>query len=201
MEPKFQTSFIPKKPISLTQSGVLPVARSFNLFSLLATVFFIVTLLTSGGLFIYQKILDGQIIQAGKDIEKAREAFQVGQIKDLIDANSRIKAAETLLENHVVISRIMVLLEELTVKRIRFYDFSYSNKNNSPTLAMKAESQGYNALAVQGEIFSKSEFLRDSRFFDFTAGDNGIVTASFYTTLNPELISYKKAVGLESTNQ
>ncbi|OHA99350.1 MAG: hypothetical protein A3H52_01075 [Candidatus Zambryskibacteria bacterium RIFCSPLOWO2_02_FULL_39_26] len=201
MEPTFKTSFIPKKPIATAQASGPAPARSFNFFSLISTTIFIITILASGGLFAYKKILENQIVKADKDVNEARAAFQVEEIKDLIDANSRITAINSLLKNHVVLSKVFTLLEELTIKKIRFSDFSYAKKGDSLTLKMKTESQNYSALASQEEIFSKSQFLKNTKFFDFNIGENGYITTDFFTELNPSLISYKSVVESVSGNE
>ncbi len=201
MEPNFKTSFIPKKPISINQGSSPSPVRSFNIYSLLATTFFILALLASGGLFAYTKILEGDIATAGQEIEDARSAFQVDEIKDLIAASARIKAINSLLEKHVVVSKILTLLEELTLKKVRYTEFHYAIKNNAPTIDMKVESQTYNALAVQGNIFDNNEFIQNPTFTSYAAGENGLITTTFFATINPSFISYKNSVEPEVLNQ
>ena len=201
MEPKFQTSFIPKKPIGSSQLVGSPVVHEINIFSLIATIFFVVTILTYGGLLFYKGLLQGQIEEAGRNINTARSAFQLNKIQELITANSRITMTNTLLEKHVVVSKLFLLLQELTMKKIRFDNFVYSNKNGVPNLSMKAESQTYNALAEQEDAFSKNEFIKNPQFSNFGQGVNGLVTADFISDLDPTLISYKKAVEAMTSTQ
>ena len=194
MEPKFQTSFIPKKPIGQTGGPSLSVVHNVSIFSTVAAVVFIVTILSSGALFFYKNILSGQIGQYDKDIASASSAFQPQKIQDLIDANSRIATTKTLLENHVVVSKLLLLLNNLVLKKIRIADLIYSNKNKEPSLLMIAEAQTYNALAEQQDLFLKNEFIKDPVFSSFVLGDNGYITFNFLATINSNLISYKKAI-------
>ncbi|HEY4505361.1 MAG TPA: hypothetical protein VJG67_01600 [Candidatus Paceibacterota bacterium] len=198
MEPKFQTSFIPKKPIGSPQSSVSGVIRSTNIMSVVATVVFLVTVLTSGALFLYKSSLNSQIADAKTQIDNDRVAFQPDKIKDLVDVDSRIKSAEALLNNHIVLSDALVRLNQLTLKKMQFSDLEYLKKPDGLALSIVGEVQTYNALAEQERIFKESDLIRDPNFGSFSLGDNGYILVNFSATLNPSLLSYKNAI--ESTN-
>src|SRR4029078_12292211 len=115
--------------------------------------------------------------QADRDINAARASFELDKIQSLLDANARISAVKGLLDKHVAVSQLLALLESLTVKHIRFSDFSYNNKEGNPTLSMNTEAKDYNALASQSDIFSKNDFIQSPYFSDFSLSDNGNVKA------------------------
>lgn len=203
MEPKFQTSFIPKKPIvtDASPASKVGVIRETNIFSLVATILFISTLLVSGGLFGYQMILRQQIDKADTDINTARSAFQVDKIKELIDANNRIVSSKTLLEKHVKLSQMLYLLQDLTVKRIRLMKLTYSYKAGIPTITLQGEALTYNALVEQSNIFAQSDYLKNNQFSNFILADNGNIQADFVSAIDTSLISYKRAIeALDNSN-
>ncbi len=201
MEPKFNTSFIPKKPI-VADSGVLSRApEANNIFNTIATALFILTLFATGAVFLYKNILIKQVSAADVALNEARSAFETDKIQSLLDVNARIGAAKTLLEKHVVVSEVLVLLQNLTVKRMRFSDFRYANLDGLPTLTLNGEVQTYNALAEQSNIFSDSEFIKDQKFSNFALGENGNISVTFFGVLDPKLVSYKKAIESLSLNQ
>ncbi len=203
MEPKFQSSFIPKKPIIATSGGRINMVHggSMNLLSLIATVAFVITLVTSGGVFAYKRLLMSQNEEAGKAIASAKTAFQPEILRQLIEANSRIKTSNSLLQKHIVVSNLFTLLEDLTVKKIRFKELIFLNKNGALTLSMKGESQTYNAIAVQKDALKKSEFIINPEFFDFTLNSSGTIDFAFSSTLNPKLVSYKDLIESKSATQ
>jgi hypothetical protein len=194
MEPKFQTSFIPKRPIGSSQNSGTDTIRSTNIFSVVATIVFIVTILVSIGLFFYKNILTNQIANADKSIVAARADFEPEKIQELIDANARIASVKNLLENHIVVSKVLVLMQDLTVRKMRFTELDYVNKNNDPTININGEIQTYNALAEQQNVFLNNEFMKDPVFSDFNLGDNGYLSVKFSSKLDPSLVSYKKMV-------
>ncbi|HEY4509208.1 MAG TPA: hypothetical protein VJC13_02930 [Candidatus Paceibacterota bacterium] len=196
MEPKFQTSFIPKKPIGSTVSPSSNISAGGSLFSSIATVVFVITLLTSGALFVYKNILSGQVEQYDKEINDASNAIQPQKIQDLIDANSRVTVTKTLLDNHVVVSKLLTLLNDLTIKRIRFTSLNYINKNKESSLSISLEAQTYNALVQEQSLLQSNEFIKNPVFSNFSLGDNGFITVDFSATVDPSLVSYKKSVEL-----
>ena len=196
MEPKFQTSFIPKKPIGSTVSPSSNISAGGSLFSSIATVVFVITLLTSGALFVYKNILSGQVEQYDKEINDASNAIQPQKIQDLIDANSRVTVTKTLLDNHVVVSKLLTLLNDLTIKRIRFTSLNYINKNKESSLSISLEAQTYNALVQEQSLLQINEFIKNPVFSNFSLGDNGFITVDFSATVDPSLVSYKKSVEL-----
>lgn len=200
MEPKFQTSFIPKKPIGVEPSGI-KVIQTINIFSLIAIVLFLVTVIISGGLFVYKRVILSQIAEAKKNIEQARGAIEPDKIKELVDANSRIISSKNLLENHIASSQILFLLQNLTVKRMRINELTYKNNEKKVDLIMKGEIQTYNALAQQEAIFKESEYLKNPAFTNISLNQYGGVEVEFSSTLDPSLISYKKAIEKMSSNQ
>ncbi|MBA3733411.1 PilN domain-containing protein [Patescibacteria group bacterium] len=194
MEPKFQTSFIPKKPIGTAPGNAFNAIHTTNIFSLIATVAFLVAFIFSAALFAYKSLLTSQIKVAEQNVNTARASFQPEKIKDLVDANSRIMSSKQLLEKHVIVSEVLHLLQDLTVKKMKFSELTYVNKNDTPIITLKGEAQSFNALAAQQDIFNNSAFMRNPEFSGFVLVDNGNISVDFTSTLDPNLISYKKAV-------
>lgn len=196
MQPTFQTSFIPKKPMT-SESGLgsgSNVVHQTNVFSLIATICFICAVLVSGGLFGYKIILGKQIDKANEEINATSAVFQIDKIKELIDANDRIVSSKDLLEKHVALSKLLYLFQELTVKKLRLLKLSYVNKTGEAKVTLQAESQTYNALVEQSNIFSQSDYLKNNKFSNFSLQDNGYIKVDFVSVIDTSLISYKKAI-------
>lgn len=195
MEPKFQTSFIPKKPISSPDGAGISVVRRTNIFSIVTAVVFVMTVLISLAMFLYKNVLTEQIKQADISVAEARKAYEPEIIQELIDVSTKIKSSEKLLDEHIVVSEVLQLFEELTLRRMRFDNFSYKNNGLTlPELKMKGEVQSYNALAQQQEIFFENDYLKEPRFSGMALTENGFVNVNFETKLDPSLVSYKQAI-------
>jgi H2-forming N5,N10-methylenetetrahydromethanopterin dehydrogenase-like enzyme len=197
MEPKFQTSFIPKKPIGSSQGLGISVIRGNNILSVIATVVFIVTVLTAGSLFFYKNILINQVSVADKSVIDTQIVLGTDTILKLVDLDTRIKSARILLEKHAVVSKVLLLMEGLVLKKMRFNEFSYKNLDNKPSVSVSGEIQTYNALAGQQEAFLSNPSVKNPEFSNFNLADNGYIVVKFSADIDPNLISYKTAT--EST--
>lgn len=200
MEPKFQNSFIPKKPMGLTQNVGVNVVHSTNIFSVIAGITFVIALLISGGLFAYGKILDTQIKEVQAKILAARAAYEPEKIKELIDIDKRMTSSDDLLRNHIAVSEILSLFENLTLKKMRFTSFDYAKNDNKSTVSISGDIQTYNALARQQEFFESTEFIINPTFTDFNLGDNGYISVKFSADIDQSLISYKRIIDKTISN-
>lgn len=191
MEPKFQSSFIPKRPIGEAQPLSAPVA---NIFSVMATVIFVLTLVICGALFAYKYLLTNQVAQAETDLGAAEAAYQPGTIQEIIAAESRIKAASALLSKHIAASQMLDLLSGLTVRSIRWGGFSFIGKTDTPTATVSAEVKTYASLAEQSRVISENPAFYNVQFYDFGLSQNGSVTFKMNVDINPSVVSYKKMI-------
>jgi hypothetical protein len=191
MQPTFQTSFIPKKSIINDPVHSSNVVRDVSIVSTISSIIFVVSLVTFCSLFLYKIILLKQIAKADEDLKKARSAFQIEKIQELVDTNSRILSTKRLLNTHVSTSKLLDLMQNLTVKKVRLTKLTYSTQNNIPTLSMEGESQTYNAIVEQSNIFSQNKYIVNPLFGDFTLQDNGYVKITFTSGIDTAAISYR----------
>lgn len=197
MEPKFQTSFIPQRPINTglkLPSSKGSASKTVNIFNIIATVVFIATLLILVGLFVYKKVLNNQITQEGKSLTDARNAFDFGSIQNLVNVSTRLNATKQLLSNHIAVSGLFNLLQSLTVQKVSFNNFTYNRKDRIFSVSMSGEAQGYDTIAAQANIFAQNSFIQNPSFSNFDLSSNGNVTFKFDATIDPGLVSYKQTV-------
>ena len=201
METKFQTSFIPKKPINITSSH-LGVRRPRSLLSIVAMIIFILTLLAVGGLFGYSKLLVKQNEGLKVLVQNELEAnFNPAFVSELTNLNSRIETSEELLPKHVSLSFFLKSLGSLTVKNIQFTDFNYSGSpGGTVTVTMKGRGTSYSAIVSQYSIFTKEKSFINPSFSDFSLDDKGGVVFNFKTTLSPTAVSYKNTLQINTAD-
>ncbi len=199
MEPKFQSSFIPKGTSGApTPSGVMPSTRRVSsqrdIVSLLAVGIFVLSLLLALGVFGYTYFLNYRITQMGAQLEAARAALQPETVKELVDLNSRLVSTEALLRRHRIISPVFKFLESSTPKSVRYTDFSFDVTNSGLQLTMRGAATNYASLAVAAESVNKNPFLKDSVFSDLSLDEKGRVLFSFRSVVDPQLLSYTRYV-------
>ena len=198
MDPKFQSSFIPKGPISstVTPSGVSMgrKVKEKSLLSFLALVIFTLSVVLAMGVFGYKFYLKYRIETMGADLERARTTLQPEVIRELTRLDNRIITSRELVAEHQILSPLFKFLEISTPKTVRFNDFSYTMNEFGIELNLMGEARGYAALALQADIFAKSGYFKNAIFSNLNLNSKGDVNFSFKGIVDPTLLSYQRAI-------
>jgi hypothetical protein len=197
METKFKTSFIPKKPIATSPKPgvVVRSKKGLGFFTLLSLLVFIVTIVFGVGTYMYkftvQKAIDNQLV----NLQKAKDAFEPVFISEATRLNSRIVAANQVLNNHLSPSSIFELLEEFTLRTVSFDSFEFAD-NFDGTIEVTASGEGdsFRSIVLQSDEFGQSGYMRDVLFDDLQPTDVGRVSFSFNSVLDPQLVLYRKSL-------
>jgi len=193
MDPKFQSSFIPKGPINTAGSlSRGPIIKQRNIFGIIGMFIFVVTVILAIGVFGYTKYLESSISKMGDELEQARAALDPSVIKELSLLDARINATKNLLDNHIVLSPVFDFLEGSTLQAVRFTNFDYASGDKGLSLSMNGQSRGYASVALQSDKFNESKYIKSPVFSDLTLDEKGNVLFSFKATLDPQIVSYKR---------
>ncbi len=186
---KPQASFIPKKD----NTGGFAYKTSGGLFSFFSSLIFIVTLVSSLGVFAYDKYLSGRIARMENNLTLARQSLRPDLIKELSRSDARLVSAKELIDKHITLSSFFEFLQINTLKSVRFNGMSFSKgEGDTFTVTMKGEARTYATVALQASIFSSDSNLINPQFSDLDLNENGMVVFSFKTGINPKLISYRE---------
>ena len=195
MEPKFQSSFIPKGPVAPTvTSRISPNGREKSLLSFLSSLIFGISVILAVGVFGYKLYLNYSINKMGAYLVEARATLQQETISELTRLDSRIIATGELISKHRILTPLFEFLEASTPRTVRFTGFEYSMTDQGLELYLTGEARGYESLALQADIFNQSQFLKSPIFSDLSLNDRGDVGFSFRAVLDPSLVSYEKTL-------
>lgn len=198
MENSFQTSFIPKKPI--TSSGPEKEPRSF--FSIIAAVILALAILISIGLFAYKLYLTKQKQSLADSLTLARNTFEKDTISELELYDKRTNAAKKILTNHMVLSPLFSLLGDITIPSVQYTGFQQDNDQNGFLVTIKGVARDYRSIALQADIFSsvKGRSFKNVLFSNLTKDKDNNVTFDLKFNVDPDLLSYEKNTLLELTS-
>jgi len=198
MEQNFQTSFIPKKPIvkervAYTQPvGILLVASIIVLFTVLVA---------TGGFYFYKASLLKNIANMESTLVLAKNRFELSKIVELQLLDKRLNAASEILSKHIVVSPIFSILEQITMKTVRFTRFSYSFGTDKVALVdvkMSGVATGYRSVALQSDLFGANKNLINPIFSNLTLDARGNVLFSLDFSVDPNFVNYKQTLLTES---
>ncbi len=192
MDQNFQTSFIPKKPmiqeraVSSQPIGFLTIVSIFILFSVcLGTI----------GLYFYKGILTKNIVKMETNLNLVKASFEPSRIAELQVLDKRLNAATEILSKHVAITPLFKILEDVTMKRMRYTKFGYElgeGKNSRVLITMSGVAIGYAPIALQSDLFTKEKNLIDPVFSNLNLDEKGNVFFDLEFSVDPALVDYKQ---------
>lgn len=219
METKFQTSFIPKKPI-LAQESVHNSA-STSIFMVIGLLLFLASIGAAGLTFVGKAYLLKAQEQAKKDLTSAEKRFNLPLIESIKKANLKIDAATKLVKNHIAVSEVLKIVGGLTAEKVRFTSFDFSaggsdgvavgqeNSNGQSQstykIRMKGVTDTFNSVAWQSDVFGDSKkygtnkVLKNPVLSDLSVDAAGNVTFNFSADISASDILYEKALADELT--
>ncbi len=192
METKFQTSFIPKQPVT---DEAPHRTSSSSIFFLLAFIIFMASVASAGGVFIYGQIINRNIEEGKDQLALNKNAFDPNTIAQLTRLNDRINAVDFLLKKHKSVSTLFYVLSNVTLKNTRFSDFSYTGIDDKISISMKGQARSYETVALQAKEFTNPNFknvFKSPLFGDLTLDTQGNVSFSFSAGVDPLLVDYYK---------
>lgn len=189
MDGKFQTSFIPKKPVVST---IRTKGDGVSLFMLVSIFVFVVSLVCAGLVFAGQKYLLDQLEKDKDNFKKAQEIFDPLTVDTLVKTDGRIESVKKILNKHIAILPIFDYLESKTLKNISFKNVKIVfSENGVAELDMKGEAKNFSAVALQSDVFAESKELKNPLISDIDLSLAGVVTFNFKTEVDPNYVLYK----------
>lgn len=164
-----------------------------GLLFLLAILVFVMSLVAAGGVFAYERVLNGKIAEKDGQLRLAEGAFNAGTIQDLLRMDNRLTQARTLLQKHVSPSAIFYFLSTITLERVQFAGLDFTlQPDGSASISMTGTADSFSSVALQSDQFGASKVLRDVIFSGINVVDSGKVNFSVNASVDPQLISYSR---------
>jgi hypothetical protein len=199
MENSFQTSFIPKKPITSNTLDKEP--RSF--FSWIAILLLVVSIASSVGLFLYKTYLTKQQKTLSSSLLNTRDSFEKETIDELELFDRRTESAKKILNNHIALSPVFVLLGQVTIPAIQYTNFELLTNEKGFVVAIEGLASDYKSIALQANVFNseKGRSFKNVLFSNLVKDKNNNISFSLQFTVDPSLLSYEKNNSLSPVNE
>jgi len=195
MDNEFKTTFIPKK--NLTKAPEVETQKSRvkkSILGILAFWLFSTAVVSVIGVYLYRANLTSVLNTRIDSINRAEKAFETGAVLELKKIDIRLKAATTLLNDHLALSDFLTSLAESTLPEVSFSNLTFTYDQDAPTVTMAGESRGYLYIAQQSDVFESNLFIQNHIFSDFILTDTGNISFSLSFTLNKSLLYFGRTV-------
>ena len=191
MDGKFQTSFIPKKPVV---SAARARGPGMSLFMVVSIFIFVVSLALAGLVFAGQRYLAAQLEKDKESFAEMQDDFDALTVETFVKLDKRIESAKKILGKHIAVLPIFDFLESKTLKNVRLktVDVSFL-ENGSASLDIKGEAKNFSAVALQSDVFAESKELKNPIISDIDLTLTGGISFNFKSEVDPSLVLYKNA--------
>lgn len=199
MENSFQTSFIPKKPITTTTNSGNKIKQPTSLFSLISIFLLVIMGILSAGVYLYKGFLQTQKQTLSEQLLKSRDKFEKETIEDLELFDKRSKSSKQVLDGHIVLSPMLALLGSLTIPSIQYTKFDHKTTEQGFTVSMSGMAKDYKSIALQADVFNtaKGRFFKNVVFSNLTRDKTNNVLFDVKFDVDPSLLSYEKDILLD----
>lgn len=207
METKFQTSFIPKKPLMPAGSpGGLsqpPRKRGSSLFMTISVLVFLASLLAAGGSYFYKSLLLSSQEGYKQQLVEREKQFNADLIEKLKRQDVQLTLAGQILQNHLAVSQVFGIIGLLTIENVRFTSMDLSTGpgvNDGVKVTMKGYGTSLSAVAFQSDVLGKLDqynlrkVVKNPILSDPALDTGGAVSFGFSATIDPESLSYEKSL-------
>ena len=167
-----------------------------------------IAILVSIGLFVYIKIIEGSIDEKLAQIKRYEAAFEPSAMNELIRADTRLTQANTLVENHVTVSEYLTLLEQVTLRSIRYETLSFSTGNvmvqtgqgastqtpTAPAVILSGQARDFKQIALQADEYGKNADIRNPVVSNLNIDANDLAVFSVTKNIDQRLVSYTESI-------
>lgn len=212
MDSQSQTSFIPKKPI--IQTGYSYENRGVSVVTIICVIIFFAAVALSVGAYLYKGYLEKSLTDKRETLERARKGFDLDTVRDLKRLGSRIEESQKLLDQHIAVSAFFDILEDATIKYVRFLDLSLaipsrelevgaietsqvSNSVGGVQFKARGNAKNYTSVALQSDVFNRTKGFREPIFSDLSLDSNGNINFSVSAIVDPQLIKFRSVIDSE----
>jgi hypothetical protein len=200
MENSFQTSFIPKKPITTTTGGGYSRPPT-SIFTVLSFLLLVIIGLASGGLFLYKNYLIKQESVLSSSLERVKETFEQNTLDELELYDKRVSAAKSVLDKHIIFSPMFALLGTITIPSVQYTNFTEDSNSQGFSVKLSGTSSDYKSIALQADAFNsaKGTLFKNVVFSNINKTKNNNVTFDIEFLVDPSLLSYEKNILTDKT--
>ncbi len=203
METKFQTSFIPKKPMISMGASPKVSHRGVSLFMTFSVIIFILSLGGVGATYAWKQYLITTQAQYKQQLADREKQFNIDLIEQLKQSNVQIDLAKQVLANHIALSQIFDIITRFTSENVRFLSMDVTapaGGQGDIKLAMRGYGTSLIAVAFQSDVLGQLEqyglrkIIKNPILSDPSLDANGTVSFGFSASVDPKNLSYAQSI-------
>jgi hypothetical protein len=178
------TSFIPKKSVIEER----PQESSVGLFTAFSIIMFLMSILTTVGMFLWHKTTETNLVKTKQNFEQLKNRFQPELISELKRMDDRLNIAGGLMTTHVTPSKFLRFLQTITYKDVMFTSISYGYQEKDLKISLKGQAKTYSAIALQSDAFKTNKYIKEYLFSNLSPEANGNISFEVSMNVDPAYV-------------
>ncbi len=198
METKFQTSFIPKKPMVQENKANIGI----GLFLLISIVIFLISSGIAGWVYLEKDRLINKIVTQKNIITQNNNTFEgsAATVDEFVRLNTRIEVSKILLSQHISVLPVFDFLQGVVLKSVRLNSFVFSssgvdaNGQNKIKVDVSGVAADWKSMAAQVDELNKpnnKKAIQESKISNLSLASDGSVVFSLSTIFKPDFVTYE----------
>jgi hypothetical protein len=111
-------------------------------------------------------------------------------LKIFENLDRRLNTARDLLNEHSTVPPLFALIDEITLKSVRYTYFSYVNNGSAATVRMSGEASSFQSIALLALEYNRSGKINNPIFSNLGVELSGQVTFDVAFNIDPVLVAY-----------
>lgn len=187
MAPDFQSSFIPKEPVS----NEVFKKKKAGIFGILAVSLFICSLVIAGALTLYKKMVKDEIQNLQSELAQSEKNIDKDAIDNILRFNTKLGIIKTVFEKHQAVSNVINSLASSTVKSVYYTEFAYGGTSEDKlNVIVSGLAPSYGAIALQEDVLKKNKDFSSMIFSDLQLAEDGRVSFKITISVDPKASIY-----------
>lgn len=160
-------SFIPKQgPVRKVRQTA---SRQVHLLTVVSYVLFVSTMVASGGVFLYNRHLTGQLDNEVQKLGSAIGGFSDADMDTVREFNIRLHQAQGRLDKSISITSVFDALEDATLKSAQVTELSIKRDDDAQVLvSAKVNTDSFDASLFQRGVYERNSVIKDVQISDLT---------------------------------
>ncbi|VAW33185.1 hypothetical protein MNBD_CPR01-522 [hydrothermal vent metagenome] len=193
------TSFVPHETLPTSSVPKHTRADLHGAFSFLVYGALALVVSASIGMFVYERVLSGQVVAQHAKIATAEKSINAGTIKQFIHLRDQLSSVHTLLDNHITLSRFFNVLESTTVHDVSFSSLKIGLKDGvdgskSIMLTGNGRARDFNTLSAEAKSLDGSGAFSGAQFSGISVNKDNSVNFTVNAVVLPSVSKNFSAV-------
>jgi hypothetical protein len=197
MDPnQITTTFIPKKPLQQTAEEIGSTRVNRAPIGAVLVISIIIGILSAAavvGVYLYKRYTIQAVENIQKELASNEKELEPNLLVELGKLDKRLKNGEVVLSKHIALSPVFDIIEQNTLKTVRFSSFKFNTENNTYSVMLSGEANSYQAVALQSESFGSIISFREVIFSDFTLTPKNRISFTVSFKVSPEVLNFSTA--------